>query len=72
MLQELDACQQQPGVLAEPLQKASKETLVKAAAAAKAAVDTLMLTDAPLLYPPGQLALAAVRSGLQQVPITVM
>ena len=33
-----------------------------------AAVDALMLTDAPLLFPPGQLALAGLRSGVRKVP----
>ena len=36
-------------------------------AKALAAIDALMLTDAPLLYPPGQLALAALRSALKSV-----
>lgn len=31
------------------------------------AADALMLTDAPLLFPPGQLALAALRSGVRSV-----
>ena len=31
------------------------------------AAEALMLSDAPLLFPPGQLALAAVRSGLRKV-----
>lgn len=30
-----------------------------------AAIDALMLTDAPLIFPPGQLALAALRSGMK-------
>lgn len=32
-----------------------------------AAIDALMLTDAPLLFPPGQLALASLRSGMKAV-----
>jgi len=35
--------------------------------AARAAADALMLTDASLLFPPGQLALAAMRSGFNKV-----
>ena len=31
-----------------------------------------MLSDAPLLFPPGQLALAAVRSGLRKVQFWLM
>lgn len=34
------------------------------------AADALMLTDAPLLFPPGQLALAALRRGIQKVCLT--
>lgn len=34
----------------------------------RAAVASLLLTDAALLYSPAQLALAALCSGLQQVP----
>ncbi|KAJ9512896.1 hypothetical protein QJQ45_029128, partial [Haematococcus lacustris] len=44
---------------------ASPETMAQCRAKATAAVDTLMLTDAPLLYPPGSIALAALRSGLR-------
>ena len=35
--------------------------------AARAAADALLLTDAPLLFPPGQLGLAAMRSGFNKV-----
>lgn len=45
----------------------SDEDTAKARAAAFAAADALMLTDAPLLYTPGQLALAACRSGFSKV-----
>lgn len=45
---------------AQPL---SEEARKRARDAAVAAADALQLTDAPLLYSPGQLALAALRSG---------
>lgn len=41
--------------------------LARARAAAYAAADTLMLSDAPLLHAPGRLALAAVRSAFNKV-----
>ena len=41
--------------------------LQQAKASAYAAVDALMLTDAPLLHSPGQLALAATRSAFTKV-----
>lgn len=55
-------------MLDEVLQELKGESLTKARTAAKAAVDALMLTDAPLVFPPGQLALAAMRSGCNKVP----
>ena len=45
------------------LQGLRGDALKQAQAAARAAVDALMLSDAPLLFPPGRLALAAMRSG---------
>lgn len=65
--QDLEDCQKKGGVLDEALQGLKGESLAMARAAAKAAVDALMLTDAPLLFPPGQLALAAMRSGCNKV-----
>jgi len=47
------------------LAAAPDDTVAQCRAKATGAVDALMLTDAPLLYPPGQLALAALRSGLR-------
>lgn len=41
--------------------------MLKAKGAAFAAVDALLLTDAPLLYSPSQLALAALRAGFRKV-----
>ncbi|CAL8467030.1 g6566 [Coccomyxa elongata] len=66
---DLEDCQKEGGVLDEALQELKGESLTKARAAAKAAVDALMLTDAPLVFPPGQLALAAMRSGCSKVKI---
>lgn len=64
------------GVLAE-LHGASKEkidskdekndSLARIRAKSMAASDALMLTDAPLLFSPAQLALAALRSGVRSV-----
>ena len=65
--QDLEDCQKQGGILDKALQELKGESLVMARAAAKAAVDALMLTDAPLVFPPGQLALAAMRSGCNKV-----
>ena len=48
------------------LQGLGREQLKQARGAARAAVDALMLSDAPLLFPPGQLALAAMRSGFNK------
>ena len=43
------------------------EQLERVRAAAYAAADALMLSDAPLLHAPGRLALAALRSGFNKV-----
>ncbi len=45
----------------------SEQQLEAVRAKAVGAADALMLTDAPLLFPPGQLALAALRSGVKSV-----
>lgn len=49
------------------LHKLASATMLKAQGAAFAAVDALMLTDAPLLYSPSLLALAALRAGFRKV-----
>lgn len=49
------------------LQDITEQQMGDAKKAARAAADALMLTDAPLLFPPGQLALAAMRSGFNRV-----
>jgi hypothetical protein len=66
--QDLKDWQEGGAGLDEPLQNLTAEVLSKAKAAARAAIDALMLTDAPLIFPPGQLALAAMRSGFNKVP----
>ena len=62
-------CQREGGLLDPALQEVGGESLAQARAAARAAVDALMLTDAPLIFPPGQLALAAMRSGCNKVAL---
>lgn len=67
-LQELEDLQPKEGEQLPPGLKAidgGRLALVKAKAGA--AADVLMLTDAPLLFPPGQLALAALRSAMKSV-----
>ena len=51
------------------LRSLTDEQLARAQAAAGAAADSLMLTDAPLMFPPGQLALAAMRAAFRKVPL---
>ena len=53
------------------LRSLAEEQLARARAAAGAAADSLMLTDAPLMFPPGQLALAAMRAAFRKVPLLV-
>ena len=66
-LQDIDQSRAAGPGLDDHLQQASSEALAKARASAMTAAEALMLSDAPLLFPPGQLALAAVRSGLRKV-----
>jgi len=54
-----------PGLLSAP-----SDSLSAAHAKGRAAVDVLMLTDAPLLYPPGALAAAALRSGFRSANLS--
>ena len=53
--------------LDDALLQVSDEQMARARGAAVAAADALLLTDAPLLFPPGQLALAAMRAGFRKV-----
>jgi len=55
--------------LGEPLASAPAAALAKAHGAALASANVLSASDAPLLYPPGQLALAALQSGLRKAGI---
>ena len=68
-MQDLEAWQEEaPGCGGDAgLASVTGERLECVQSAAAGAADVLMLTDAPLLYPPGQLALAALRSGLRKV-----
>ena len=56
-----------PSAVDEGLLSLTDEQMAKARTYAYLAADALMLTDAPLLYTPGQLALAACRSGFSKV-----
>lgn len=53
-----------------PPVRVSPEQLQQARQHAMEAADVLLLTDAPLLFPPAQLALSALRSGLRKVGIS--
>ena len=66
-VQELAPSQQDCSSEGKPLLKLSTEQRGRAREHAMAAADALLLTDAPLLFTPAQLALAALRSGLKQV-----
>lgn len=69
--QEFDQLRsQQSPALDAPLLTAPSEALTAARGKARAAVDVLMLTDAPLLFPPGALALAALRSGFRSAGLS--
>ena len=54
------------------LRALSAEQLAQARSAAGAAAESLMLTDAPLMFPPGQLALAAMRAAFRKACAAVM
>ncbi|GAB4818784.1 hypothetical protein N2152v2_005830 [Parachlorella kessleri] len=58
-----------PSSVDEGLLPLTDEQMAKARTYAYLAADALMLTDAPLLYTPGQLALAACRSGFSKVGV---
>lgn len=69
--QEFDQLRSQQSPALDPaLLTAPSETLAAAHAKARAAVDVLMPTDAPLMYPPGALAVAALRSGFRSVNLS--
>jgi hypothetical protein len=54
-------------VLEASLAGLGADAVAKAQRGATAAAEVLMLTDAPLLYPPAQLALSAMRAGFRKV-----
>lgn len=66
-VEEARARAQRPGAVEPSLVGLQESTAQSAHRAALAAVDALMLTDAPLRFSPGQLALAALRSGFNKV-----
>lgn len=65
-VEEARARAQRPGAVEPSLVGLQESTAQSAHRAALAAVDALMLTDAPLRFSPGQLALAALRSGFNK------
>jgi len=56
----------------EALRKLDAAGINKARGAAQAALDALMLTDAPLLYSPSLVALAALRAGFRKVLVLLL
>lgn len=58
------------GAGSSALEGVTEQQVAEAKKAARAAADALVLTDAPLLFPPGQLALAAMRSGFNKVGLS--
>ena len=56
----------------EALHRLDVVGMSKARSAAQAALDALMLTDAPLLYSPSLMALAALRAGFRKVLCDLM
>lgn len=69
-LAEVEACRAEAGDAdCDGLAALVPEQMQRARAAAYGAADALMLTDAPLLYTPGQLGLAAARSGFAKAGV---
>ena len=66
-MQELTELQPELVQTSEDGKTEDSQQLSRVRAKSLAAIDALMLTDAPLLFPPGQLALAALRSGMKAV-----
>ena len=56
----------------EALSKLDTAGINKARGAAQAALDALMLTDAPLVYNPSLIALAALRAGFRKVLVLLL
>lgn len=66
-IQDLEDCQSDAGCgLDDSLRSLDAEALAAVRQRAYTAADLLMLTDAPLMYPPGVLALAALRSAFRK------
>ncbi|KAF8060065.1 Zeaxanthin epoxidase [Scenedesmus sp. PABB004] len=71
LLKELDELRGARSALLDgALLEAPAERLAAGGAKARAGLDVLMLTEAPLLQPPGLLAAAALRSGLRSVQLS--
>jgi hypothetical protein len=69
-LQELDDLRSQKSQLLDPpLLAATSEAIDKARGRARAAADSLLLTDAPLLHAPGVIAAAALRSAFRTLQL---
>ena len=66
-MQDLSARKASAANADEALRKLDAAGMSKARGAAQAALDALMLTDAPLLYSPSLVALAALRAGFRKV-----
>ncbi len=66
-VQELKGEKQEDATSDPADQEMTEQQLSDARRAARAAADALLLTDAPLVFPPGQLGLAAMRSGFNKV-----
>ena len=66
-MQELKGVKREGSTSENAEQEVAEQQLSDARRAARAAADALLLTDAPLLFPPGQLGLAAMRSGFNKV-----
>lgn len=64
--QDLASCDEDSG-LDPALLRRDDEAWHKAKPRAYAAADVLMRSDAPLMFPPGKLALAALRSAFRKV-----
>jgi hypothetical protein len=70
LLQEFeDLHKQQAPLLDAQLLSASPQQLAMAHSKARASTDVLIMTDAPLLHPPGLLAVAAMRSGFRAINV---
>ena len=66
-MQELKGIKREDPISENGEQGITEQQISDARRAARAAADALLLTDAPLLFPPGQLGLAAMRSGFNKV-----